>query len=261
MFFIAKEMIAGFRHLFPHGRFRWVLVALSLVAAAISVSELLVMKFFATLVLHEGDFDRSLLFWAIIGFFLFFLLTRVGQFFQRNYRVKALTKAFRALTKERTTSQENREWAMAMELTNVFSQGTQLIAILFFFLLLNPLIAALNVLIVFMIFQAVGAIFKKQLRFHAELNAPEPGKKVKPHQRHGARIKAAETGALFSGAGMLVLLAALLYLSIDGDITPANTLVIFLGARLQNSVFNNASQSLMRYARNNSRVVADNDEQ
>ena len=261
MFFIAREMIDGFRHLFPHGRFRWILIALSFVAAAISVSELLVMKFFSTLVLHEGDFDRELLIWAVAGFFVFFVVTRAGQFFQRNYRVKALEKAFSRTTRERSTKEENREWAMAFELTNVVSYGTQLVAILGFFFILNPVISLFNLLIILLILQSVGGIFKKQLAVHARLNAPEPGKKVKPHQRHGERIRAAETGALVSGAGMLALLALLLYLSITGDITPANTLVIFLGARLQNSVFNNTSQSLMRYARNNSRVVADNDEQ
>jgi hypothetical protein len=60
---------------------------------------------------------------------------------------------------------------------------------------------------------------------------------------------------------MLALLGVLLYFSIQGDITPANTLVIFLGARLQNSVISNGSRSLMRYARSNSRAVADNDEE
>ncbi len=74
-------MIEGFRHLFPRGKFRFVLVVLSLIAAAISVSELLVMKFFATLVLHEGDFDRAVLGWAIVGFFLFFVVSRVGQYY------------------------------------------------------------------------------------------------------------------------------------------------------------------------------------
>lgn len=260
MFFIAREMVAGFRHLFPHGRFRWILIALSLIAAAISVSELLVMKFFSTLVLHEGDFDRELLIWAIVGFFVFFVVTRVGQFFQRNYRVKALERAFSRSGQERNTRQENREWAMAFELTNVMSYGTQLVAILGFFFILNPIISAFNLLIILVILQSVGIIFKKQLVVHARLNAPEPGKKVKPHQRHGERIRAAEKGALVSGAGMLALLALLLYLSISGDITPANTLVIFLGARLQNSVINNTSQSLMKYARNNSRSPSDDNE-
>ena len=47
-------MIEGFRHLFPRGKFRFVLVVLSLIAAAISVSELLVMKFFATPLLFNS---------------------------------------------------------------------------------------------------------------------------------------------------------------------------------------------------------------
>lgn len=251
-------MIEGFRHLFPRGRFRFVLVVLSMIAAAISVSELLVMKFFATLVLHEGDFDRSVLGWAIVGFFIFFVVTRFGQYYQRNYRVKALARSFRAAKKEKTTKEENREWAMAFELTNILSLGAQLVAIILFFLLLNPLIAAINVVILLVILQVVGRIFQKQITVQAALNA-EGRKKVKPDKRYGTRIKAAETGALISGAGMLVLLAILLFFSIDGEITPANTLVIFLGARLQNSVISNGSRSLMRYAKSNSRS-ADNDE-
>ena len=258
MLFIAKEMIAGFRHLFPRGKFRFVLVVLSLIAAAISVSELLVMKFFATLVLHEGDFDRAILGWAIVGFFIFFIVTRFGQFYQRNYRVKALARSFRAAKKEKTPKEENREWAMAFELTNVLSLGTQLVAILLFFLILSPLIAVINVIILAVILQAVGSIFRKQIALQAELNLPSE-KKVRPDKRYGVRIRAAETGALVSGGGMLALLALLLYLSIQGDITPANTLVIFLGARLQNSVISNGSRSLMRYARSNSRTVDTND--
>ena len=127
-----------------------------------------------------------------------------------------------------------------------------------FFLILSPLIAVINVIILAVILQAVGSIFRKQIALQAELNLPSE-KKVKPDKRYGVRIRAAETGALVSGGGMLALLALLLYLSIQGDITPANTLVIFLGARLQNSVISNGSRSLMRYARSNSRTVDTND--
>jgi len=219
------------------------------------------MKFFAQLVLHEGEFDRAVLGWAIAGFFAFFVVTRIGQYYQRNYRVNALARSFRAAKKAKTNKEENREWAMAFELTNVLSLGTQLVAILFFFLLLNPMIALVNLVILLIILQVVGSIFRKQLAVQAELNAAEKGKKPKPHTRYGIRIKAAETGALVSGGGMLALLGVLLYFSIQGDISPANTLVIFLGARLQNSVISNGSRSLMRYARSNSRAVADNDEE
>ncbi|MBU3645845.1 MAG: ABC transporter ATP-binding protein [Candidatus Nanopelagicaceae bacterium] len=258
MVFIAKEMIAGFRHLFPRGRFRFVLIVLSLIAAGISVSELLVMKFFATLVLHEGDYDNTKLAIAAVGFFAFFVITRVGQFYQRNYRVKAFARSFRAAKKDRTVKEENREWAMAFELTNVVSLGTQLVAIIAFFLFLNPMLALINAVVLMVILQVVGGIFRKQIAEHAQLNALG-AKKVRADKRYGIRIKAAETGALVSGAGTLFLLALLLFLSIDGQITPANTLVVFLGVRLQNSVISNASRSLMRYAKSNSRTEVDDD--
>ncbi len=258
MLFIAKEMIAGFRHLFPRGRFRFVLIVLSLIAAGISVSELLVMKFFATLVLHEGDYDNTKLAIAATGFFAFFVITRVGQFYQRNYRVKAFARSFRAAKKDRTVKEENREWAMAFELTNVVSLGTQLVAIIAFFLFLNPMLAVINAFVLMVILQVVGGIFRKQIAEHAQLNALG-AKKVRADKRYGIRIKAAETGALISGAGTLFLLALLLFLSIDGQITPANTLVVFLGVRLQNSVISNASRSLMRYAKSNSRTEVDDD--
>ena len=259
MLFICREMISGFRHLFPRGRFRFVLIFLSLIAATISVSELLVMKFFATLVLHEGEYDSTKLLLAAIGFFVFFIVTRLSQFYQRNYRVKAFARSFRASKKDITPKEENREWAMAFELTNVLSLGAQLAAILLFFLVLNPLFALINTLVLLAVLQVVGNLFRKQIAIQAELNAMGGKKKVKPHKRYGVRIRAAETGTLASGAGTLFLLGLLLFLSIDGQITPANTLVIFLGARLQNSVIANASRSLMRYARSNSRTAVDDD--
>jgi phosphatidylglycerophosphate synthase len=149
---------------------------------------------------------------------------------------------------------------MAFELTNILSLGTQLVAILLFFLVLNPTIALINVAVLLVILQVVGSIFRKQLAAQAELNALPKEKKAKPDKRYGLRIKAAETGALVSGGGMLALLAVLLFLSIEGEISPANTLVIFLGARLQNSVISNGSRSLMRYARSNSRSVVSDDD-
>ena len=85
MIFIFREMLNGFKFLFPEGKFRVVLIALSAVAALISVSELLVMKFFATLVLNEDEFTREFLGWAIAGFLLFFVLTRVSQYFQTRF--------------------------------------------------------------------------------------------------------------------------------------------------------------------------------
>jgi len=259
MIAIAKEMISGFRYLFPRGKFRIVLIALSLLAATISVSELLVMKFFATLVLNEEEFTREFLGWAIAGFFLFFILTRVSQYFQRSYRVKAFARSFRAAKKDRTAKEENREWAMAFELSNILSFATQLVAIITFFFFLDPLLALINTLILIVVLQALGWIFNKQIMVQRDLVIKNQKKRIKPEKRYSARIKAGESGALISSAGTLVLLASLLYLSVDSQISPTNALIVFLGARLQNSVISNTSRSLMRYAKSSARIDSDDD--
>jgi hypothetical protein len=67
--------------------------------------------------------------------------------------------------------------------------------------------------------------------------------------RIGTRIKSGETGILLSGIAMILLLAALIYLSYNGDITKANTVVLFFGLRMQNSNLSNISTGLMRFAR------------
>lgn len=249
MTFIYNQMVSGFRHLFPRGKFRYMLLLLSAIAATISVSELLVMKFFATLVLNEGELDSNILGLAIIGFFVFFITTRLSQYYQRNYRVKAFARSFRAAKKERTRKEENREWTMAFEITNVLSFAAQLLAIIIFFFLLNPIIAAANLLVILVILQVVGSIFQKQIKTQGKLDEKASKQQLKPEKRYAERIRAGESGALISASGTLILLALLLYLNIQGEINASNTLVIFLGTRLQNSVISNTSRSLMRYAK------------
>ena len=79
------------------------------------------------------------------------------------------------------------------------------------------------------------------------------GNKKKEHVpnvvRIGTRIKSGETGILVSSIAMLILLAMLIYLSYTGEISMANTIVLFFGLRMQNSNFANISTSLMRFAR------------
>ena len=259
MIFIFREMLNGFKFLFPEGKFRVVLIALSAVAALISVSELLVMKFFATLVLNEDEFTREFLGWAIAGFLLFFVLTRVSQYFQTSYRIKAFARSFRAAKKERTAKEENSEWRMAFELSKVMSFGTQLLAIIAFFLFLNPLIALINLAILIVVLQYLGRTFRNQMLVQKQLSQENRKKRIKIEKRYSIRVKAGESGALVASAGTLVLLGAIIYLSVDGQISPTNALVIFLGVRLQSAVISNTSRSLMRYANSSARIDTDDE--
>jgi hypothetical protein len=54
---------------------------------------------------------------------------------------------------------------------------------------------------------------------------------------------------LVASFGVVILFAVLIYFGITGAISLANTIVLFLGLRLQNTTFSTISSSLMRFAR------------
>jgi len=72
---------------------------------------------------------------------------------------------------------------------------------------------------------------------------------VTPAERLGVRIQQAEFGTLLASAGVVVLFALLIWFSISGMISLSNTIVFFLGLRLQNTTFSSVSSALMRFAR------------
>jgi len=256
MISIFKEMTSGFRTLFPAGRFRFVLVVLAILGAVISVSELLVMKFFMNIVTQEGEIEQNRFILFGVGILVFFLLTRVAQYYQRTYRVTAFGRAFKGLKKVRRKGAGNPEWSMAFELSGVLTHATQLAAILIFFLILEPFFALLNLLVLLLVITFIGRLFARQIKIQEEMLVEREGRRARPQRRFGQRIKAAETGALISGAGMIILLAALLFLSYTGEISLTNTLIFFLGSRLQNGALTNTSRGLMRYAKAKAGVSA-----
>ena len=250
MITIFRELRDSFKVLFPGGRFRYVLIVLSILGAVISVSELLVLKFFIRIVTHEGNLEKDKFITLGIGLTIFFITMRVSQYYQRVYRVTAFKRAFKALKKIRDKDAKNPEWAMAFEISALLTHATQLLAVIVFILILEPYFALLNFLVVLAVVAYLGRLLRGQLRLQSAFREQtRSGKAATPHQRHGSRIRAAETGALVAGAGMVILLGALLVLSYNGEISVTNTLIIFFGTRLQNGSLTNGSRSLMRYAR------------
>jgi hypothetical protein len=249
MIAIVDEIRTGFKNLFPGGRFRYVLIVLSILGAVISVSELLVLKFFVQIVLQEGEIERNQFILLGAGLAIFFIITRLAQYYQRNYRVTAFARSFKSLKKIRKKGAGNPEWAMAFEISSILTSATQLLAVLLFIIILEPLFALLNFVILLTVLTFIARLFTKQLQIQLELQTERDGKKARPQKRYGTRIRAAENGALAAGIGMIILLGALLCFSYNGQISVANTLIIFFGTRLQNGSLTSTSRSLMRYAR------------
>ena len=250
MIFASKRLYEAFKLLFPPGRFRYLLVGLVLLAAIISLTEMLVAKLFSTIVLesHKGDthafIKNSILFFAV------FLITRTAHFVQKVYRVSVFDKAFLSSETKVARLADSWRWALAFELTSVLTLLTQLIVISLYFVYMNPLMGLMNLTFSLLVMQCLGFLFKRQLA--SQLGFVEKKKNrehVETSVRVASRIRSGEIGALIAGIGMLFVLAALLVLSYKNVITASNTIVFFFGIRMLNHSLQSISSGLMRFAR------------
>ena len=247
---IFQELFASTKLLVPKGKYRFQLVLLVLIAAAIPVTELLVAKLFTELVI--GGAARPIIEIVIAGsiFAVLFAGTRFANYLQKTYRVKFFDKAFGSDTRERSGTKEAWEWAMGLELVNVLSFLTQVFVIAGFFFILSPGFAGLNLLLIFGFLQLVGVLFKRQLVKQRGFVEKKRAKGVvTPAERLGSRIQQAEFASLLASFGIVLLLGLLIWFSLEGWVTLSNTIVFFLGLRIQNTTFSSVSSSLMRFAR------------
>jgi hypothetical protein len=247
---ILGQLKASTLQLFPNTKYRLILVVLVLTAAFISVSELAVAKLFTQLILHEGEMTRTQIILYVCGFFIFFGGTRAGHYFQRIYRVNVFDRAFKASDEQINRVKENWRWSLAFELTTLLSILMQMGVIIIFFTFLNWKFGLLNIVVVMVIFQILGTIFRKQLKSQRGFVKAKIRKEHIPNSvKIGTRIRSGETGTLLSGLAMLILFGALIALSFTGEISPSNTVVVFFGLRMQSSSLSNISSGLMRFAR------------
>ena len=84
------------RQLVPKGKYRWQLILLVIIAAAIPVTELLVAKLFTDLVVGGSSLPVSEIVISVILFAVLFASTRIANYLQKTYRVKFFDKAFGA---------------------------------------------------------------------------------------------------------------------------------------------------------------------
>ncbi len=94
---------------------------------------------------------------------------------------------------------------MAFEVSNLLTQATQLVAILTFILVIEPIYAAINLFVVLLILAIIGRFFAKQLKVQVELRVARDGKRARPQKRYGSRIKAAGQEHS-SGLGIVIML-------------------------------------------------------
>ena len=247
---IFSELSWALRNLFSKRKHKLLLLGLVLLAAGISVAELGVAKAFTTIALTEDKMDEKTLIRLVIAFFIFFALTRIGQYGQRIYRLRVFEKYLKVPSANVTRAKENSSWNLALELSNLLGTFTQLLVISTLFLFFSPLFVGLSLIVFLLVLTVLGRLYKKQLEHQRKFVALA---RKKEHETSAitvkTRIQLGEFGGLISGFGMMILMGGLLYLSYFGDISSADTVILFLGLRMQSGNLTEISKSLMRFAR------------
>ena len=232
---IYNEMTSSLVHLFTTSKSRLILLFLILLASIISVSELLVTHFFTRLILERDDVDDSKTKYLLVFFFLFLALTRFGHYLQRIYRIKLFDKSFKNNKKNKSHAEESWQWALAFELSTILGIVVQLIAIIIFFIYLNVSYGLINFLIVAIVLQFLNYLFSKQIQIQKSFSKSQKNNKsISSSVKVMARIKSGEIGV---------------YFSFGQSISPAHSIVLFFGIKMQSSSLSMLSTSLMRFAR------------
>jgi hypothetical protein len=248
---LLTQLRAATWDLIPDNRLRTRLLVLVLVGAAIPLADLLVTKVFTDLITGSGDRtlpDLAPQFGLFLGLFL---IMRLAHYAHRIWRVTFLEQAFQGNADGPSSpATEGWQWALGLELVTLLTALVQILVMAAFFVVLAPVFGMLNLVVLALLLQAIGVLFARQLDaqrgFVAQGRGPD---RVPSSVRVRSRVRSAEAGGLISSLAVLVLLALLLGLGVSGLISTANTIVLFLGLRMQNSTVTSLSGGVMRFAR------------
>ncbi|MFM6981954.1 MAG: hypothetical protein ACKOWP_04175 [Microbacteriaceae bacterium] len=261
MIMIARQLHRTFLELFPRGRHSWIVLSFVALGAMVPITDLLVAKLFSEIIMHGSTMATDEMITQAVFFFGLFIVMRGLHYFQKTYKIRVFKRAFEAKGVKRNRMQENWEWSLAFELTNSLTDFAKLIVFMVFFAWLSWEFGIVNTIILLASVQIMGYFFRKQLGVQKKFVDNRKEKVfVKPEEAVGGRIRMGETSALMANAGLMLILAYLLFASINGSIPQASLIVLFLGAKMQTSTLSNTSSSLMRLARARANQVGDTED-
>ena len=247
---------------FPRGRHLGVIFVFVILGAAVPLIDLLVIQMFSSIIIAGQKADVAGFISQAVVFFSLFILMRGVHYFQKTYKVTVIKRAFDQIGRERTRMQEMWDWTVAMELTNSLTDAVKLLVFIPFFAYISWQFGVLNLVIVLISAEAIGRLFRSQLRMQAGYVAKRITKReyTKPFESMSGRIKMSEISALVANAGFALVMLLIILLSFTGLAAPAGLVVLFLGSRMQTSTLSNLSSSLMRLARGRANQLEDSDD-
>lgn len=249
---MLRHLLDALRRLFPSSAGRLEVSLLVLVMAAVPVVELLVIRLFSDLVIDgptQWRSEDSRLVWQVIGFFLAMAGARGMHHLVRIVRVSRFRRRFEEL-EARSPSRQSWDWALALELSTVLVSVVQTVVFCLLFFVLDPLSAAVNVVVVLAVMAVLSRLYAGELGRQQTYVASgtRPGS-APVGDRVSGRIRIAELGAMAGSLGMGLVLLVVLIRTLDGELSSADAIVFFLGSRLLYGQLGAFSAGIMRFSR------------
>lgn len=254
------HLLGAFRSLFTSRDGRAEVAGLILVMAAVPVVEMLVIRMFSDLIIHGPQLletQRGEVLRDSLVFFLAFALARVVHHGVRIHRVRVFARRFAQADAGRSPSQESWSWALAFELSNVLASVVQIAAFGLLFLYLDLVTGVVNLVVSAAVLLVISWFYRRQLSLqHGYVLAGNKVGTPAVAERVGTRIRSAESGALVSSVGLALVLVAVLWRTLQGEVSGSDAVVFFLALRLSYGQIGTLSSGVMRFARASARTAA-----
>ena len=250
MITLVSQFRSAMADLFRTRRDQFIVAGLVSFGALVSAAELLSAQLFSNIIIPDTGVTRTTNDTIVLAvvFLVVFGGLRVINYGQSLYRVNVFEKAFQGNSASRAG--ESWRWATAMELTSILTMGARIVVITAALFFLSPLFGIANLLIALGIIQVFGISLRRQFvtqqGFRDQQEAKDPASSA---DKVRARIKAGELASLIASVGVMILMAALIALTVLGDISAGAALVSFLAVRMIGQMYSGIASGLMRFAR------------
>ncbi len=245
---ITRDLLGGFRELFPVRRDRAVVLGLVVLAAVVSFAEIAAAQLFSSLILPSSDRSGSMTALLVVVFLGVFGGLRVINFVREMYRINVFERALADSGISKVS--DSWRWAMAMEVTQILSTMGRITVFVAATLYLAFLYGVAVVVVVGLVGIWVSLLYRRHGERQKEFRAAQLAyQSVDNATKVRTRIRAGEIASLGGYLGVVVLLAILLVLIIDGVIGPGPGIVLFMASRMLGGALTEVSKGLMRYAR------------
>ena len=235
------------RGLFPHTSDRLKLMAITLAASCISISELGIAKVF-TEVIFQIDTSKHFPYLLMVLFVGFSVTALIAHYFQRVKRITVLDKIIR--NSQLKNAENSWNLSLAIEVANILGCAFQILIISIF-------LATLSIYFGLLIFGCIviagfvlSQLYGKQEIFQRNVFQSQYRKqKVLVGARTLVRVRGGEIGSLVTGTIMVGTLIALIAFHHQGWVKTSDAVISFFAVRMIGTNLNSLATGLMRHAR------------